>query len=154
MTTDPKKFASVGAILAVLTATPALAQEPDEWDANQDRAVDQVEFGLGLGETNAFGDWDEDMSAGIDEDEYEGGVTTAFDVDGSGDLDEEEQAAYEESQWGEAEFSEWDADESGDVDEEEFNAGVFGTYDDDESGDLNEEEYATYQEEDEGWFDW
>ena len=61
------------------TATPALAQDMGEWDANADAAVDQKEFNTGFGETGAFGEWDEDASGGIAEQEYDTGVTSAFD---------------------------------------------------------------------------
>ena len=100
MKIELKSLASVGAILAALTATPALAQGIGEWDANGDATIDQEEFNTGLGETGAFGEMDEDASGSVSEEEYTAGVTAAFDQDESGDLNEEEQVALQEENQG------------------------------------------------------
>ena len=93
---DLKKLAGIGALLAAMTAAPAIAQEDiGEWDADGDGAVSEEEFntgwdsGFGEGE-DAFSTWDEDGDGALSQEEYDAGVFGSYDDDNSGVIEEPE----------------------------------------------------------------
>lgn len=95
MSIEIKKLAGIGAVLAALTATPALAQGMGDWDSDGDGAVNEEEFHQGWssgfeGGDNAFGLWDEDDDGMLSEDEYNAGVFGSYDDDDSGVIEEPE----------------------------------------------------------------
>ena len=94
MSIDLKKLAGVGAIMAALTAAPAMAQEMGEWDGDGDGAVSEQEFGEGwgssFGDESAFSTWDEDGDGALTEEEYNAGVFGSYDDDESGAIEEPE----------------------------------------------------------------
>ena len=75
MTFEIKKLAGIGAVLAALTAAPAMAQEDiGGWDGDDDGVLNEEEFNEGWGasfgeEENAFSKWDEDDDGALSEDE-------------------------------------------------------------------------------------
>ena len=95
MTIELKKLAGIGAVLAALTAAPAMAQEIGEWDGDGDGALNQEEFNEGWGSSfgedeSAFSMWDEDGDGALNEDEYNTGVFNSYDDDESGVIEEPE----------------------------------------------------------------
>ena len=95
MMTQLKKIAGIGAVLAALAATPAVAQDLVEWDSDYDGALSNQEFGEGWSagfddEEGAFGAWDTDGDGALTEDEYNTGVYNSYDADRDGSLNEEE----------------------------------------------------------------
>ncbi|WP_375262679.1 hypothetical protein [Palleronia sp.] len=94
MTIELKKIAGIGAIMAALTAAPAMAQEIGEWDADSSGAVSEDEFHEGWGasfeDESAFSTWDEDGDGALTEDEYNAGVFNSYDDDDSGEIEEPE----------------------------------------------------------------
>ncbi|GHG21136.1 hypothetical protein [Paracoccus aerius] len=95
MTLELKKIAGLGAVLAALAASPAMAQNMTEWDSDGDGALNQEEFGTGwnsaFGEDEtAFSTWDGDDDGALSEDEYNAGVFNSYDRDDSGVIEEPE----------------------------------------------------------------
>ena len=96
MSIDLKKLAGIGAIMAALTAAPAMAQEDiGAWDTDGDGALNEEEFNEGWGaswgeEESAFDTWDEDDDGALSEDEYNAGVFDSYDADDSGAIEEPE----------------------------------------------------------------
>ena len=90
MAIELKKLAGIGAVIAALTAAPAMAQEIGEWDGDGDGVLNQEEFNEGFGEVGAFGEWDEDGDGALSEDEYNAGVFDSYDDDDSGAIEEPE----------------------------------------------------------------
>ena len=96
MTIEFKKLAGLGAVLATLTAAPAMAQEDiGVWDTDGDGALSENEFYEGWGsawgeDESAFSTWDEDGDGALTEEEYNAGVFNSYDDDGSGVIEEPE----------------------------------------------------------------
>ena len=94
MTIELKKLAGIGAVIATLTAAPAMAQDINEWDGDGDGALNEQEFTEGWGSTfedeSAFSTWDEDGDGALNEDEYNAGVFNSYDDDASGAIEEPE----------------------------------------------------------------
>ena len=96
MTFELKKLAGLGAVLAALTAAPAMAQEDiGAWDSDGDGALNEEEFAEGWGagfgdDESAFSPWDEDGDGALNEEEYNAGVFNSYDDDGSGVIEEPE----------------------------------------------------------------
>ena len=92
--TNWTKLTGAGA-LALLLATPALAQDMGEIDAldtDADGLLSMDEFGIGQ-EAN-FGMWDEDRDGMLSMDEWNAGSFGALDMNGDGFLDQAERARY------------------------------------------------------------
>ncbi len=87
---DLKKltFAAFGAV--ILTATPLLAQDMSEWDADGDGVVNQEEFTTGWSDVGTYGEWDADGDGSLTEDEFNAGVYDGYDVDDSGVIEDPE----------------------------------------------------------------
>ena len=167
-----KYFAA--AATAALLATPVSAQmfgEDHGTDLTQER------FQTGFGETGAYGAWDRDDNAMLDENEFATGVYSTWDADNDLRITEREFEAGADRWFGEdfeTAFSDWDADGDGVInqrdfaenwdrdyyaewdvnrdemlDEQEFGSGVY------ETADLDSDQVITIEEEGwfEGWFD-
>jgi hypothetical protein len=98
------RLAGTGAVVAALCAAPALAQI--DWDTDGDGMWSETEFTESFEE---FGNLDASGDSVLTEDEFEGyggdGDLAGMDIDASGDLSEEE---FESGV-----FSDYDADGSG-----------------------------------------
>ena len=162
------------AATAALLSAPAGAQMFGE-DYGSDLSQDR--FQQGLGESGAYGAWDRDDNAMLDQDEFARGVYWSWDADNDQQVTEEEFTAGTDRWFGEdfeSAFTDWDADGDGVInqqdfaanwdreyysdwdtnqdamlDEQEFGQGVYQT------ADLDRDQVITVEEEGwfEGWFD-
>jgi hypothetical protein len=102
--TDGMGLARIGALVAALVATPVWAQI--DWDTDGDGTLSETEFAESF---EAFDNLDISGDSVLTEDEFEGyggdGDLAGMDIDASGDLSEEE---FEGGV-----FSDYDADGSG-----------------------------------------
>ena len=92
------KILTAASTALVLIGTPALA-EWDEWDADDDSAVAEEEFGTGFEEAGVYGEWDQDQDGALSADEFDSGVFGLYDQDEDGAWSEEEYGAFEEDGW-------------------------------------------------------
>lgn len=83
------KLAGAGA-LALLLATPALADWHEEWDADGDGALSEEEFNTGFDSVGTYDEWDADDDGMLSEEEYNAGVFGGYDDDESGVIEEPE----------------------------------------------------------------
>jgi hypothetical protein len=90
MTYDLKKLTLISAAAALLTATPALAQDMAEWDADSDGVINQEEFNAGWGDVGSYGEWDADGDGSLTEEEFNTGLFDGYDADDSGAIEEPE----------------------------------------------------------------
>lgn len=95
MFTDLKKFAGLSAVVAALTAGPAVAQGLTGWDVNDDGALDQNEFSASWDSAfedagTPFSALDADNDGMITESEYNSGIFSFYDRDRDGAMNEEE----------------------------------------------------------------
>lgn len=95
MTFELKKLAGIGAVLAALTAGPAMAQDMGEWDSDGDGTLNEEEFSEGWNSAygegeSAFSNWDEDGDGSLNEEEFNTGVYNSYDDDDSGAIEEPE----------------------------------------------------------------
>ena len=159
------KLTSMTAILAALTATPAMVQEVGGgWDLDGDDRLTRSEFVQGFAQKGVFARWDKDGDGVLSEDELTQGAYRTFDRDMSGDLDETEYGLTDRRMdnrlgsdrmgaaryWSDAEtgYEPWDIDGDGIILMNEFaaglaEAGMFDEWDMNDDGALSEEEFAT-----------
>lgn len=119
-----------------LAAGAALAQEEwnfEDWDAESDGSITEIEFNEGFEATELFDSWDVDDSGVLSEEEFSAGLFESWDQTGN-DL-----------------FEAWDVDDSGGLSEGELSAGLFEAWDEDDNDLFGEEEWNEVEEE--GWFD-
>jgi hypothetical protein len=90
MINDLKAMAVAALGTVVLTATPLLAQDMGEWDADGDGLVNQEEFTTGWNDVGTYGEWDADGDGSLTEDEFNAGVFDGYDADDSGGIEEPE----------------------------------------------------------------
>ncbi|MFP3945257.1 MAG: EF-hand domain-containing protein [Alphaproteobacteria bacterium] len=102
MTNALTRLLGAGAVLAVLSAAPVMAQEDlSEWDADGDGILTEEEFSEAWDGAGTFDEWDVDGDGVLSEEEFRQGVFDAHDEDDDGELDEEEFAAAEDEDfWG------------------------------------------------------
>ncbi|MEO3433870.1 hypothetical protein [Inquilinus sp. CAU 1745] len=89
------KTTAAGFALALMAATPAMAQEAyDDWDADANGTLEMEEFNTGFYDNGVFDSWDMDDDGLLSEDEFGEGVYNGYDVDDSGVLEEPEFGDY------------------------------------------------------------
>jgi len=112
--------------LCSCTGNREMAYAYDDFDANEDRRIDQEEFDKVFSEQGEFDKWDVDEDRRLTEEEW----NTGFNNYGSS-------YPYEEKGL----FDDWDTDGDTYVDDEEFNEGFFDLFDADDSDDITEKEW-------------
>lgn len=98
----------------------------DQWDADDNDELSQVEFNEGVYES-----WDTDDSGVVEEDEFDTGVDTVY-------------SDYDESAYGG--FDEWDADNNDELSQNEFDdsvadTGLYDEWDADDNDQIDEDEF-------------
>ena len=125
-------FLAPAALALSLAATGALAQDRShDWDADGDAMLNPAEWSDGIGETDAFEEFDVNQDGTLDRDEWgedlvdlDGSIDDSFDG-GSYPLDEETFGAASFDLYDDNDDGLLDRDELGSVDES-FGAGLDG----------------------------
>lgn len=92
------------------------------WDADQDGALNEDEFGGAVTQGDGWMDWDSDANTTLNQDEF----NTAF----------SDRTWYEQNM-----FDEWDEDGDGEITRDEWESGLFSALDENNDGRIQEEEF-------------
>lgn len=119
----------------------------DDWDANDNDALEENEFHEGFPQTNYYDGWDENDDNLIDQNEFYDGTYSTLDVDNDNFLSSSEWELLGDSENDYGEFSLWDTDNDALIDYNEYreNAdenGVFTSWDQDDNSSLDENEFG------------
>jgi hypothetical protein len=86
-----KAFGAMVMAVSLFAAAPAAAQEAfGDWDMNDDAGLDNEEFATGFGRTGVYDEWDADDDGALTEDEFNAGVYGGYDDDEDGRIEEPE----------------------------------------------------------------
>lgn len=94
--TNLTKLTGAGAVAALLSATPALADFHMDWDVDADGAMTVDEFREGFSQRVDFGAWDGDGDGLLSEDEFAGRIFGRYDLDATDAIEEAEHTRLEE----------------------------------------------------------
>jgi hypothetical protein len=91
MTKHWLKTVSAAGLALSLFAAPAVAQDAfGDWDANDDAGIDNEEFATGFGDAGIYDEWDADDDGALSENEFNEGVYGAYDDDDDNVIEEPE----------------------------------------------------------------
>ncbi|MGJ3265009.1 MAG: hypothetical protein ACFE0R_17420 [Salinarimonas sp.] len=131
---------AAASLALALMAGPAAAQAYGDWDANSDAMIDQTEWNTGWANQGLTGSIDADGDGSITRTEFEEAI---------GD-----EARFTE-RYGETAYEDWDSNDDDVLNDEELSAGMYSAYDADDSGGIDETEFGAYEDDvgEEGLFD-
>lgn len=131
--------ALISAAVLALGASPVLAQNAyGDWDTNADAGIDQQEWNTGWGQNGVFDRFDANSDGMLSKDEFNEGLGT----NSTGSVGTA--GSTFNDRFGETAYNDWDADGDGNLSEDEFNEGVYAGYDQDDSGVIEEPEFGDY----------
>lgn len=126
-------LAGCAVVALAASATPAAAQDAASWDTDAEQGISQAEWQSGLQRDGIYDRLDTDSNGEISEQEFNAGVSYAYDYDPNAvlNLPADSDDLYDR----------WDRDGDGVLSESEFGAGSYAAFDSNADGRIDVPEF-------------